>query len=273
MLTCGSDKKLKLWNPHSGLMLKMYGGHAHEVTDAAGSCDSCHIVSSSLDKSIIYWDVSTGAPVRRLRCHAGGVTCVRFNEDSGLAVSGGKDNLVMCWDIRSRKLDPIQVLSDAKDCISALVVTNTAIVVASLDGCVRTYDLRAGCMRCDDIGPPVVHMAQTKDGQCTVAAGADSVLRLVDNGTGALLAQYRGHRADDFQLECGILASDSQIVSGSAEGAAVVWDLVEEKEVVRLKIGAGVVHSLATHPTRNEIAFGRHREFQVWGTMEDGEDD
>lgn len=109
LLTCGSDKKLKLWNPLSGLMLKMYGGHAHEVTDAAGSCDSCHIISSSLDKSIIYWDVPTAQPLRRLRCHAGGVTCVRFNEDSGLVVSGGKDNLAMCWDIRTRKQEPIQV--------------------------------------------------------------------------------------------------------------------------------------------------------------------
>jgi len=80
-LSCGSDKKIKLWNPVSGLLLKTYGGHADEVTDASvhiihieqmgfliiyilfifqGSCDSSYIVSASLDKSIIYWDVSTG---------------------------------------------------------------------------------------------------------------------------------------------------------------------------------------------------------------------
>lgn len=95
LLTCGSDKKLKLWNPVTGLLLKTYGGHAHEVTDAVGSCDSCHIITASLDKSIIYWDVSTGQPLRRLRCHAGGITCVAFSEDSNVAVSGGKDNLVL----------------------------------------------------------------------------------------------------------------------------------------------------------------------------------
>ena len=76
-LTCGSDKKLKLWNPQSGLLLKTYGGHGNEVTDAAGSCDSCFIVTSSLDKSIIYWDVTTAVPIQRLREHAGGVNCVR----------------------------------------------------------------------------------------------------------------------------------------------------------------------------------------------------
>lgn len=76
-LTCGSDKKLKLWNPETGILLKTYAGHGDEVTDASGSCDSCHIVSSSSDKSIIYWDVSTGQPLRRLRQHAGAVTCVK----------------------------------------------------------------------------------------------------------------------------------------------------------------------------------------------------
>ena len=67
-ISSGSDKKIKLWNPQTGLLLKTYGGHANEVTDAIGSCDSCHILSASLDRSIIYWDVTTAQPLRRLRC-------------------------------------------------------------------------------------------------------------------------------------------------------------------------------------------------------------
>lgn len=39
----------------------------NEVTDAAGSCDSCHIISASLDKSMIHWDVPMAQPLRRLR--------------------------------------------------------------------------------------------------------------------------------------------------------------------------------------------------------------
>lgn len=111
LMTCGSDKKLKLWNPVSGLLLKTYGGHANEVTDAIGSCDSCHIVTASLDKSIIYWDVSTGQPLRRLRCHAGGITCVAFSEDSNVAVSGGKDNLVM-WYVTPSSLFQVEIGTD-----------------------------------------------------------------------------------------------------------------------------------------------------------------
>lgn len=93
-LTCGSDRKIKLFNPKSGLMIKMYAGHGDEVNDAVGSCESSFILSGSSDKSIIYWDVATGLPVRRLRTHAGAVSCVKFNEDSSVAISGGRDNTV-----------------------------------------------------------------------------------------------------------------------------------------------------------------------------------
>lgn len=93
-LTCGSDRKIKLFNPKSGLMIKMYAGHADEVNDVVGSCESSFILSGSSDKSIIYWDVATGLPVRRLRTHAGAVSCVKFNEDSSVAISGSRDNTV-----------------------------------------------------------------------------------------------------------------------------------------------------------------------------------
>ncbi len=33
-LTCGSDKTLRLWNPHKGLCIKTYMGHGAEVLDA-----------------------------------------------------------------------------------------------------------------------------------------------------------------------------------------------------------------------------------------------
>lgn len=39
-LSCGSDKKIKLWNPVKGLLLNTYAGHGNEVLDAASSCDN-----------------------------------------------------------------------------------------------------------------------------------------------------------------------------------------------------------------------------------------
>lgn len=67
-------------------------------------------------------------------------------------MSGSQDNTVMCWDIKSRKNEPIQVLNDAKDCITSLQVTEHEILVGSVDCSVRRYDLRNGQCQADFIG-------------------------------------------------------------------------------------------------------------------------
>lgn len=264
-LTCGSDRKVKLMNPKSGLLLKTYAGHGEEVNDATGSCDSSFILTGSTDKSIIYWDVSTGLPVRRLRTHAGAVTCVKFNEDSSVAVSGSRDNSVQCFDIRSRSLEPIQTLKNAKDCITGLIVTEHKIISSSLDGCIRHYDLRAGELTCDKIGIPITSMSMTTDETCILASNPDAI-RLVDNENGEILSEYKGHEPKDYKIECGVLKGDSYVISGSSYGYAIIWDFLEAKEVKKLLINKDghVVQSLCRHPTNDDILFVNRREIQLW---------
>ena len=70
-MTCGSDKLVKLWNPHrhDGKLLKTYGGHGYEVLDVVASGDSSRIASCSVDRTIVLWDVTTGQVIRRYRGH------------------------------------------------------------------------------------------------------------------------------------------------------------------------------------------------------------
>uniref|UniRef100_A0A2H6NC39 WD repeat domain-containing protein 83 n=1 Tax=Micrurus carvalhoi TaxID=3147026 RepID=A0A2H6NC39_9SAUR len=74
-LTCGSDKSLKLWNPHKRTLLKTYCGHGYEVLDAAGSFDNSQLCSCGADKTVVLWDVATGQVIRKFRGHAG-VRCI-----------------------------------------------------------------------------------------------------------------------------------------------------------------------------------------------------
>lgn len=181
-LTCGSDRKLKLWNPYRGVTLKTYEGHGNEVMDSSASCDSSQIVSCGLDKSVILWDVATGIPIRRLRGHAGPVNTVRyitiklfsyafiiiylnimfffwyrFNEESSMIISGSRDNLVMLWDVRSKMLEPVQCLNEAKDSISSVRISNHEILTASFDGKIRRYDIRVGEIYADYIGGKLIY--------------------------------------------------------------------------------------------------------------------
>lgn len=206
-LTCGSDKKLKLWNPYRNLLLKTYGGHGNEVLDACGSCDSSQIVSCSSDKSVILWDVTTGQPLRRLRGHAATVSCVKYNEESTVVVSGSLDNMVMCWDVKSRQQTPIQTLKDAKDCVTSVQVTDHEILTGSVDCCIRRYDLRNGSCDTDFVGgiffvflkvtfdliiflAAITCVSFSHDSQCILVSSADNTVRLFDKTSGEMLGEY-----------------------------------------------------------------------------------
>ncbi|PSN50744.1 WD repeat domain-containing protein 83 [Blattella germanica] len=271
-LTCGADKKLKLWNPHKALPLKTYSGHGSEVLNACSSCDNSQIVSCGRDKLVIMWDVSSGAPLRRFRGHSSQVTCVRYNEESTVAISGSHDNTVMCWDVRSRNNTPIQVMRDAKDSVTSLEVAGNEIVTGSVDGKVRRYDIRANKLFSDFIGEAITCVNLTRDSQCILVSSADSMVRLLDKDSGELLGEYSGHRTDDFCIQSCVDHKDHHVISGSIDGDIWCWDLVQGSIASKFTHEKGhAVHSVSFHPSQAYLLSAGHGTIKLWGISENDE--
>ncbi|NWI25886.1 WDR83 protein, partial [Sula dactylatra] len=256
--TCGSDKSLKLWNPHKGTALRTYQGHGYEVLDAAGSFDNSQLCSCGADKTVALWDVATGQVVRKYRGHAGKVNCVQFNEEATIIVSGSIDSTIRCWDCRSRRPDPVQVLDEAKDGVSSVKVSDHEILSGSVDGRVRRYDLRAGQLYSDYIGSPITSVCFSKDGQCTLAASLDSTLRLLDKETGELLGDTA------YRLDCVLSEQDTHVGCASEDGNVYFWDLVEGSLALSLAVGRSVVQSLSFHPTLPCLLAATEGHIQLW---------
>ncbi|PWZ27648.1 WD repeat domain-containing protein 83 [Zea mays] len=68
-LSCGKDRTLRLWNPHTGAQVKTYKSHAREVRDVHSSSDNAKLVSCGADRQIFYWDVASGRVIRKFRGH------------------------------------------------------------------------------------------------------------------------------------------------------------------------------------------------------------
>ncbi|XP_074642519.1 WD repeat domain-containing protein 83-like isoform X2 [Tubulanus polymorphus] len=262
-LTCGSDKSLKLWNPITSTLLKTYSGHGYEVLDAQSSCDNTNICSCGLDKTVIYWDVASGKVLRKYRGHA--VNCVSFNEQSTLILSGSIDGTVQIWDVKSRRMEPVQVLNEAKDSVTTIQVSDHEILVGSADCTIRRYDLRVGSMVVDCIGQPVTCVHLSKDGQSMLVSSLDSSVKLIDKETGEMLNEYTGHKNDNYKIDSCLSADDTKVFSGSEDGKVYIWDLVEAKFLDTLDHGSSVVHSLAHHPSKNTLITAAADKVYVWG--------
>jgi mitogen-activated protein kinase organizer 1 len=75
----GSDKTLRLWNPHKSLLIKTYTGHGWEIYDLTISTDNARIASCGGDRLVFLWDVSTGRVIRKFQGHTSRVNCVQWN--------------------------------------------------------------------------------------------------------------------------------------------------------------------------------------------------
>lgn len=264
-MTCGSDKTIRLWNPHKGTLIKVYSGHGYEVLDAQSSCDSSQICSCSLDKSVFLWDVASGKILSKYRGHAGRVNCVRFNEEGSVILSASIDGTIRCWDCRSRRQSPMQIMDEAKDSVTSLCVSDYEIVAGSADCYIRRYDLRNGQLYADYIDNAVTCVNLTRDGQCILTSYLGNSLYLLDKQTGELLNEYRGHVNSEFKLDCVISSNDKQILSGSEDGMVYIWNLVKADIVCKLKHEVGhIVHSLSYHPTEPCLISACHNKLYVW---------
>lgn len=73
-------------------------------------------------------------------------------EGDAVVVSGSFDATVRVWDARSQSTKPVQVLEEAGDSVSAVLVGGWEILTGSVDGRVRGYDLRMGILCVDLVG-------------------------------------------------------------------------------------------------------------------------
>jgi len=248
--TGGKDRMLKLWNPMSKVCIKTYKGHASEVNDACSSNDNSRILSGGSDKAVFLWDVASGNTISRFRGHASKINCVKFNKDSMVILSGSYDATVKFWDMRSNNHDPIMTLDDAKDSVTSIDVSEWQVVSGSVDGEVRSYDIRMGAMNSDFLKDPVTSVSFSHDKNCILASTLNSTIRLLDKQSGEMLAEYKGHKNEDYKVDSRLSHNDAYVVSGSESGEVFFWDLVQGNVKFNKKAHPTVVTSIDYHPSK-----------------------
>ncbi|RMZ90056.1 hypothetical protein DV736_g2722, partial [Chaetothyriales sp. CBS 134916] len=173
ILTGSSDRQIHLsrTEPVStgarSLPIQKYASHGYPVLDIAVSSDNKLFTSVGGDRSVLLWDVQNAdGPLRRLGSntsegHSSRINCVSFaGQDDSVLVSGSDDRSVRLWDMKSRDARPLMVWLEAKDGVSSLAVPGNGhdIVSGSVDGRLRSYDVRMGRVTVDALPGPVTSL-------------------------------------------------------------------------------------------------------------------
>ena len=132
------------------------------------------------DKTAFLWDVTTSNIIRKFEGHISKINSVCYNEDESVLVTGSYDSTVRIWDLKSHSFRSIDVIKSCKDSVSSIVVNKWEIIVGSIDGKVRTFDIRMGIITTDDMKHPVHSLSLSFDKKTYAASCLDSIIRLVD---------------------------------------------------------------------------------------------
>ncbi|ODA78393.1 hypothetical protein RJ55_05774 [Drechmeria coniospora] len=269
IITGSADRSIRLYNPFpsttipeirpsakpavpQGRLIQTYAAHGYEVLSINVAADNERFVSAGGDRSVFLWDVSTAVTTRRFggnaQGHSARINCVSFAGDGdSLVVSGGFDTTVRIWDVKSNSFKPIQVLDEARDAITSVVVRGPEIVTGSVDGRVRSYDVRMGRCTTDVLGASVTSLSLTKDGRTVLVGSLDSKLRLMDRDKGTCLRAYSDAAWQNKELrvqsilggrEKYVMAGDemSGQTDGDGHGRIWAWDLLSGTLVTKIRV-------------------------------------
>ncbi|EFX01404.1 WD repeat protein [Grosmannia clavigera kw1407] len=287
VLTGSADRSVRLYNPQptsaspessggfvtkmgatpaavtavpAGRLIQTYAEHGYEVLSLACAADNARFVSAGGDRTVFLWDRSSFA-----------------GDGDSLVVTAGFDTAVRIWDTRANNAHrPVQTLTDARDAVSAVAVRGPAILAASVDGCLRTYDARAGRLVTDVVSgrAGLTSLCLTRDGRSVLVGALDSRLRLFDRDSGSCLRTYGGPdstgtkthnntswRNEDLRVQSLLGGSERFVVAGdemappktpssdttasppssssTPDGRVWAWDLLTGKVVATIPVPWG----------------------------------
>ncbi|KPV73791.1 uncharacterized protein RHOBADRAFT_38400 [Rhodotorula graminis WP1] len=268
ILTGGADRQVRLTNAKTGAEIKSYGGHGYEVLGLACTHDNTRFASCGGDRSVFLWDVTSGDILRRLSGHVGKVNAVAWNRDASVLASGSFDTTVRLYDIKSQNRAPLQVLDEARDSITSVLIRDHLVISGCVDGFARTYDLRMGQLQADFFDQPVTSLSLTTDSSLLLVSTLDSTHRLLDLSNGTVVQSFTGHKNTSYRSQSCIGAREETVFCGDEDGKVWGWDLESGNPLARASFQAHDKPILWTahHPKEQQlVTASSDGTVKVWG--------
>ncbi|ETO15968.1 mycorrhiza-induced NACHT/WD-repeat protein, partial [Reticulomyxa filosa] len=144
LVTCSSDKTIRLWDVLSGKQLSKMIEYSCEINSVQFSTDGLKIVLYSYDESIRIWDISSGNETQLSEGRSNWALSMRFSLDGSKIVSCLEDKSIRILDASSGQ--QIQLMEGHSNWVTGVQFSpdGSKIITCSNDQIIRIWDILSG---------------------------------------------------------------------------------------------------------------------------------
>ena len=236
--SCSSDYSICLWDLKSLTPRRRLLGHWDDVEDFA-FVDSRWGVSASRDRRIFVWDLLSGAVERVIQAHDKDVLSVAFAK--GLIYSSGDDMTLRQWDLASgRQLHCWGPFAEETDSC-AIDPLHDRVLLGADDGRIRIFDSGSGeaVKEIEAHASGIKKVAVSPANGDILSAAYDQRIRIWDAADFSPKQELARHPAT-WERSFNWSPDGSQILAGSFDGTALLWDAGSGERLAEIGGGGAV---------------------------------
>jgi WD40 repeat protein len=255
----------KLWNLHTGELIRTFSGHSGAVYCVGINPHGKILASGSYDKQIKLWNLETGQEISTLKGHSGLIRSLAFSPDGETLASGSQDNSIKLWNLKNwQEICTLPSRHSSSVYSVAMSPAGQTLASGSYNNTIKVWNLKIRQEIRTIIGhsQSVFSVVISPDGQFIASGGGDNNIKLWHLKTGQLTHTLTGHSQSVFSV---VISPDGQIIaSGSGDNTIKLWNL-KTQEIHTLTGHSAQVNSVSFSPDGNTLVSGSNDgSVKIW---------
>ncbi|MCT7990668.1 WD40 repeat domain-containing protein [Laspinema olomoucense] len=230
LVSGSNDKTVKIWEIHSGNLIKTAIGHTGSAIALAISPNGELFASGSGDNTIKLWELKTGKLRFTLRGHTGWVNALAFHPKGNMLVSGGADKTIALWNLETQEL--IGTFYGHTSTVRSISINpqGNTLISGGNDNMIKIRNLLTGELlhTLTEHTGSVCSVAISPDGNLLASGSNDTTLRLWNVGTGKLLYTLADHSSGVTSVS---ISQNNMMASSSDDGTIKIWNLEQARPI------------------------------------------
>ncbi|MBI3186125.1 MAG: serine/threonine protein kinase [Myxococcales bacterium] len=269
LLTGGEDGTAKLWDSHSGALLREFQGTQGELHHVLFTPDGRRILGvGKTGSSPEVWDAESGRLLFRLEGHKKRVTFADVSPGGEHILTAGEDGTARLWDAASGALLATLQGHGARVHFAWFSADGRRCLTGGEDKTARVWEVATGAQVSVFRGHAQAVFAGgfSPDGKLAVTAGEDLTVAVWNSEDGQpLFAPFSPHRRKVLHLR---LSPDGRwLVTASEDGTAAVASLADGKVRHYLRESGQVLMARFSPDGRRIATVGGEGRIHLWDTQ------